>query len=130
MPRDVFAMAGIAHDQRAIGIVQRDTRAAATQFSRQFAGGRDSVRQGGMAWEGFSPRLPAEYRHLWQIGEETGELDKVAAKVAEVAGDRADLFFTAFASGFPKVVYFVIMIVLALKVLRMWSGVYGGLEGV
>jgi type IV pilus assembly protein PilC len=109
---------------------ERATRAAGNAIvARQFAGGRDSVRQGGMAWEGFSPRLPAEYRHLWQIGEETGELDKVAAKVVEISGDRADLFFTAFASGFPKVVYFTIMIVLIMMVLQTWSQIYGGLGG-
>ncbi len=107
---------------------ERATRATGNVIvAGQFAGGRESVRQGGMAWEGFSSRLPAEYRHLWQIGEETGELDKVATKVAEIAGDRADLFFTAFASGFPKVVYFTIMIFMAIMVLHMWSQIYGNI---
>jgi len=108
---------------------ERATRATGNVLvARQFAGGQATVRQGAMAWEGFSSRLPAEYRHLWQIGEETGELDKVAAKVADISGDRADLFFTAFANGFPKVVYFAIMIVMAMMVLRMWSQVYGNLD--
>lgn len=108
--------------------VERATRATGNMIvAGQFAGARDNVRQGGMAWEGFSKRLPAEYRHLWQIGEETGELDKVATKVAEISGDRADLFFTAFANGFPKVVYFAIMIFMAIMVLRLWSQVYGNL---
>ncbi|RPH36732.1 hypothetical protein EHM92_04000 [bacterium] len=110
-------------------VTERATRATGNVIvAGQFAGGRETVRQGGTAWEGFSRRLPAEYRHLWQIGEETGELDKVAAKVADIAGDRADLFFTAFASGFPKVIYFGVMIVTALMVLYMWSQVYGGLS--
>ncbi len=39
--------------------------------TRLFAGGAANVRKGGMMWEGFSRRLPAEYLHLWQIGEET-----------------------------------------------------------
>ncbi len=107
---------------------ERATRATGNVLvARQFAGGQEKVRQGAMAWEGFSSRLPAEYRHLWQIGEETGELDKVAGKVADISGDRADLFFTAFATGFPKVVYFAIMIVLVMMVLRTWSQVYGNL---
>jgi type II secretory pathway component PulF len=107
--------------------VERATRATGNVIvAGQLAGGRDSVRQGGMAWEGFSKRLPAEYRHLWQIGEETGELDKVAAKVAEISGDRADLYFTAFASGLPKVIYFAVMIVMVLKVLSLWNRVYIG----
>jgi type II secretory pathway component PulF len=108
--------------------VERATRATGNVIvAGQLAGARESVRQGGTAWEGFSSRVPAEYRHLWQIGEETGELDKVATKVAELSGERADLFFTAFANGFPKVVYFAIMIFMAIMVLQMWSQIYGGL---
>jgi type II secretory pathway component PulF len=80
-----------------------------------------------MASEGLSGRLPAEYRDLWRIGEETGELDKMADKVAEIAADRADLFFTAFASGFPKVIYFTIMGILAVIVLWYAMQVYGNL---
>jgi len=107
---------------------ERATRATGNAIvAEQFAGGRDSVRQGGTAWEGFSRKLPAEYRHLWQIGEETGELDKVATKVAEMSGDRADLFFTAFANGLPKLIYFAVMIVLAMKVLQMWNKVYSNM---
>jgi len=108
---------------------ERATRATGNVLvARQFAGAHETVRQGATAWEGFSSRLPAEYRHLWQIGEETGELDKVADKVADISGDRADLFFTAFAGGFPKVIYFVIMVVMAIMVLRMWSQVYSNIE--
>lgn len=93
----------------------------------RFAGGEEAVRKGGAAWEGFSRRLPAEYRHLWQIGEETGELDKTAAKVGEIAGDRADLYFKAFASGFPKVVYIAIVIVVGIIVVTIASQYYGNL---
>ena len=107
---------------------ERATRATGNVLvARQFAGARETVRQGAAAWEGFSRRLPAEYRHLWQIGEETGDLDKVAAKVADISGERADLFFNAFATGFPKVVYFVIMLVMVMMVLRMWSQIYGNI---
>ena len=107
---------------------ERATRAAGnTIVANQFAGGRESVRQGSTASEGFSARLPAEYRSLWQIGEETGDLDKTADKIAEIAGDRADLFFTTFASGLPKVVYFIILGVTAGIVLLCAMQFYGGL---
>ena len=42
--------------------------------SRNCSPGDRQRPQGGMAWEGFSPRLPAEYLHLWQIGEEIGRI--------------------------------------------------------
>jgi type IV pilus assembly protein PilC len=106
--------------------LERATRATGNVIvARQFAGARESVRRGGMAWEGFSRRLPSEYREVWQIGEETGALDKVADKVAEVAADRADLLFTAFTSGFPKVVYFAIVIFTAITILSLASQIYG-----
>lgn len=95
--------------------------------ARQFAGGTESVRRGGAAWEGFSERLPAEYRHLWQIGEETGELDQTTDKIAEIAADRADLMFTEFSRWLPRVVYFIIMAVLAVMILTMAGQVYGNL---
>jgi type IV pilus assembly protein PilC len=99
--------------------------------ARLFAGATISIREGGMASDGLSLRLAPEYRDLWRIGEETGELDKMAAKVAEISADRADLFFAAFASGFPKVVYFTVMIIMAFAVIYMWSHMYDNLlEGV
>ena len=107
---------------------ERATRAAGNVLvASQFAGGRDSVRAGGAASEGFSKRLPAEYRSLWQVGEETGDLDKTAAKIAEIAGDRADLYFTTFASGFPKVVYFIMLAVAAFAVLMYATQFYSNL---
>jgi len=109
-------------------VTRRATQATGNVIvAARFAGGEQAVRKGGAAWEGFSKRLPTEYRHLWQIGEETGDLDKTAAKVGEIAGDRADLYFKAFASGFPKVVYFVILIVTAAMVLAIASQFYGNL---
>lgn len=87
--------------------------------ARLFAGAEASVRAGGMACEGFSKRLPSEYRQLWQIGEETGELDKTTAKIAEISGDRADLYFTEFAKWLPKVIYFIILGLLAVMVVMM-----------
>ncbi len=92
-----------------------------------FAGGAASVRKGGMMWEGFSPRLPVEYLHLWQVGEEAGELDKTVDRIAAAAQDRADRYFTLFAQWLPKVVYFAALLFGAYTVLRLGAQVYGGL---
>jgi type II secretory pathway component PulF len=93
-----------------------------------FAGGVQSVRQGNMVSAGFSKRLPPEYLHLWLVGEETGDLDKSVAKVAEIAADRADLYFDQFAQWMPRVVYFAIMGVMAYMILRLAGQVYGNLD--
>jgi len=95
--------------------------------AQQFAGGMESVRQGGMAWEGFSPKLPPEYRHLWQVGEEVGELDRTVDKIAEISGDRADLLFTEFARWLPRVVYAMVAVMLIIMIGRLAGQVYGNL---
>ena len=100
--------------------MQRATRATGNAVvAGLFAGGMASVRAGGALSEGFSQRLPPEYLHLWQVGEETGELDKVAAKVAEISGDRADLLFTEFAKWLPRLVYAIIACVLIAMILTL-----------
>ncbi len=109
--------------------VERALRATGNVVvAKLFAGGVQSARAGNAVSEGFSPRLPAEYRHLWQVGEETGDLDKATAKVAEISADRADLCFNLFAQWLPRVVYFIIMGILAAMVLRMGSQMYGNLD--
>ncbi len=107
-------------------VTDRATRATGNEvIARLFAGGTDSVRAGGLAWEGYSKRLPSQYLHLFQIGEETGELDKTAAKVGEIAGDRADLLFTEFARWLPIIIYVIIMIILVMRILGIWQKIYG-----
>lgn len=108
--------------------MQRATRATGNAVvAGLFAGGMASVRAGGALSEGFSKRLSPEYLHLWQVGEETGELDRVAAKVAEISGDRADLLFTEFARWLPKVVYFIIMGIMIMMILSLRDQAYRGI---
>ena len=95
---------------------------------RQFVGGMESVKQGGMAWEGFSDRLPTDYRHLWQVGEEVGELDKTVDKIAEISGDRADLFFTEFARWLPRVVYAIVAVMVIIMIMRLAGQALGNIQ--
>lgn len=105
---------------------ERATRATGNLvIANLFAGAAQSVRQGGLACEGLSPRLRAEYRDLWRIGEETGELDKTAAKVGEIAADRADLFFHEFARWMPIAVWALGAVIMVSMILRLANQVYG-----
>ncbi len=104
---------------------QRATRASGNVLvARLFAGGAESVRAGGLAWEGYSKRLLPQYLHLFEIGEETGELDRTSEKVAEIAGDRADLYFTAFARWLPVVIYVLIAAVLVYMIFTLFGQAY------
>ena len=79
-------------------------------ISKIFESAAKSVTEGNSAFEGFSSRLPSEYRNLWQVGEETGELSKTVDKIAEISGDRAELYFSEFARWFARFVYLLICI--------------------
>jgi len=84
-----------------------------------FKGGAASIKAGNMAYEGFSNRLPLDYLNLWQTGEQIGELDRMVDKIAEIAGDRAELLFTEFAKWLPRLLYALVCIVLIIQILKM-----------
>ena len=103
-----------------------------TVVSKIFEGGEKSTQEGNAACEGFSKRMPLEYFHLWQIGEETGELSKTVDKIAEISSDRAELYFTEFARWFPRIVYWVISIWIVIQIFKGYSNLFSteGLNGI
>ena len=115
------------------GVPITETTKRATQVTgnavveKLFAGGVESVRNGGLVYEGFSKRLPNEYRQLWEIGEETGDLDKTVSKIAEISGDKADLLFTEFARWFPILIYVCVAIFLIIQIFKSYGSIYGNL---
>jgi len=107
------------------GVPIKDCAAQATELTGNliiddiFQGGAASIAAGNMAYKGFSNRLPLDYLNLWQTGEEIGELDRMVDKIAEIAGDRAELLFTEFAKWLPRLVYALVCIVLIIQIFRM-----------
>lgn len=95
--------------------------------SRLFSGGTAKIAEGKTPSEGFSRTLPTEYLDLWTIGDETGELDRCVDKIAEIAADRADLRISLFAKAITWVVYAIVMMFMAYKIIEMAQGVYGNL---
>jgi len=84
-----------------------------------FKGGAEATKAGKMTYEGFSHSLPLDYLNIWQTGEQIGELDKMADKIAEIAGDRAELLFTEFAKWLPRFLYALVCILLIIRILMM-----------
>ena len=74
------------------------------------------MAEGKDASAGFSRRLAAEYRELWQIGEESGQLDRTTTKIAEISADRAELYLTEFYKWLPRIIYFLIMIRMVMMI--------------
>jgi type II secretory pathway component PulF len=89
-----------------------------------FEGGTESAKAGNSVCEGFSSRMPSEYRNLWQVGEETGELARTVDKIAEISSDRAELYFTEFAKWFPRFVYLLVCIWMIKQIFAGYSNLY------
>lgn len=100
------------------------------EVSHYFSGGLAAVAQGRSAGGGFSGRLPSEYTELWKIGEESGQLEQSAAKIAEISADRAELFLTEFCRWLPRIIYFILMMRMVGMILSLGQRVgqsYGNL---
>jgi len=87
------------------------------RVAKLFAGGADSVKAGNMISDGFSSKLPGEFLDIWRVGEETGKLDDMTRKLAEINGENADFLFTEFAVWMPRVVYALVACVIIYCIL-------------
>ncbi|MBA7659801.1 Type II secretion system protein F [subsurface metagenome] len=83
-----------------------------------FKGGAESVRAGNPVCDGFSRKLPIDFLNLWQIGEETGELDNSIQKLADNSGQTAEFLFTQLGQWLPRLIYWLVCIVLIIQILR------------
>lgn len=90
-------------------------------------GASKSAAAGETAYKGFSRRLPSEYLNMWDVGEQTGDLDKMVDKIAEISGDKAELYFTQFAKWLPLIVYMLIGIWMIAMVFKGYSDIFSRL---
>ncbi len=116
-----------------IPIIQCAQKASAVTGNAVMAdllkGGAESAQAGKMVWEGFSRRLPADFLNIWQVGEETGQLDKTIKRLADNASETAEWLFVEFCRWLVRLVYFLVMIRLAIQVLQMGRAVFGAAYG-
>ncbi len=90
-------------------------------------GGAESARAGNMVCEGFSQMLPADFLNLWRIGEETGELDNCIKRLADNTSESAEQLFAEFVQWLPRLIYFLICVVLVILILKGAAVVFGSL---
>ena len=83
-----------------------------------FKGGSESARSGNMVSDGFSPQLPTEFLELWQVAEQTGELDRIIQKLADTSGESAEFLFNQIAQWLPRLVYAMVCIVIIIQIFR------------
>ena len=86
-----------------------------------------SVKAGNPFSEGLSSKLPLDFLEPWRVGEETGRIDEMSKRLAENNAETAEFWFKQFATWFPRFVYFVILIIMAVMVVMGYANLYGGM---
>jgi type IV pilus assembly protein PilC len=96
-------------------------------MAARFNGAYNAAKTGSPMSEGFGRGLPPDFLELWAVGEESGDLDKTSAKLAQIYQDKAQFRFELIAQWMPKVVYFAVVLLMAYQIIRGFMTIYGGL---
>jgi len=96
-------------------------------IKHRLKGGYDAARNGTPMSQGFSQNLDVEFLELWNIGEESGNLDNASEKLGQIYLDKARFRFELIANWLPKLFYFGLMGIMAYIILKLFSQIYGSL---
>ena len=109
--------------------VEMATDAVGNQVMQQrFSGACDTVRQGNAMASGFSRSLPGEFICVWEVGEESGELDESARRLGKMHSDNAEMRFALIAEWVPRIVYAIVSCVMVYYIFKGFSQIYGDIS--
>lgn len=94
---------------------------------KKLSGGLECAVSGNNMSSGFAPTLPADFINLWQVGEDSGELDNATRRLADLYAERAEMRFTMISRVFPWIVYFIVAAVMVYYIFKGYSQIYGNL---
>ncbi len=63
---------------------------------------------------------------VFEVGEETGDLDEVALRLANNSSYESERKFDSFAGWFPKFIYCLVAGMMIIQILQGFAMVYGG----
>ncbi len=84
----------------------------------QLSGGVDAARAGNPTSEGFSKKLPLDFLNLWQVGEETGDIDEVSSRLADSTAETAERLFEELAKWTPRLVYVFVSCIIIWQIFK------------
>ncbi len=88
-------------------------------------GGQEAARYGAPVSTGFGRQVPADFRVVWESGEESGTISGALDRLATDRAERAERTFKELAVWLPRLVYFAVMIFLAYQIFKLYRQVYG-----
>ena len=94
---------------------------------RRLSGALEKVSQGVEMAAGFSRSLPSEFICVWEVGEESGELDESARRLGDMHADNAEMRFTLIAQWTPRIIYGIVACVMIYYIFKGYSQIYADL---
>jgi MSHA biogenesis protein MshG len=90
-------------------------------------GALEKVKVGDEMTSGFSKNLPGEFISVWEVGEETGDLDESAWRLGNMHAENAEMRFTAIAQWVPRIIYVIVACYMVYHIFQGYSKIYGGM---
>lgn len=91
---------------------------------RHLAGAYDMARAGEEMSKGFSRSLPAEFISIWEVGEESGELDESATRLGNLHAENAERIFGLISRLVPFGIYLLVIIVIAYFIITGFMKIF------
>lgn len=89
--------------------------------------GHEQVKVGNEMSSGFGSGLPAQFREMWRVGEESGDLDESCRRLGMMHTENAENRFQVLSKVVPMIIYLGVMLILAYFIFVGYSRIYGGL---
>jgi MSHA biogenesis protein MshG len=96
-------------------------------MQRRLSGALEKVAKGVQMAAGFSRSLPHEFICVWEVGEESGELDESARRLGDMHADNAEMRFTLIAQWTPRIIYAIVGCVMIYYIFKGYSRIYADL---
>jgi type IV pilus assembly protein PilC len=93
------------------------------------AGGCEAVKLGNQVVEGFGKGLPLEFIEMWRVGEETGDLAAVAARLAKSYEERMVFKFMMVAQWLPYIIYAAVSLMIVFMIITLLGQIGGFYQG-
>lgn len=95
-------------------------------MARRFEGGAEAVERGQNMSEGFPRSLGEDFICIWQVGEESGDLDRSAARLGSRLAEEAERRITLIAQLLPRIIYILLVLYVGFMIAMALQQIFGG----
>ena len=99
-----------------------------TAVASMFKDSIEKVKQGHPASDGFSSRLPIQFREVWSIGEMSGTMEDTTSRMSKNYAESGNYKMKGFCSTMTWIIYLCTIIYIAFKIIQ-FAQVYVGAIG-